>query len=261
MKETLRPKPVSQRIGRGALRCYNAVDVVSWRQKVEQGVGLHYVGLWFWPLDEVRGPFSLLSSQEQARAGRILDVHHRNRFVAGRIGLRQILALQTNRAAGELSFVENEFGKPRLIEPADLWFNLSHSGDRAVLATCRTLEVGVDLEQIKPVEHLELAQRHFHTDEVRWLTRLPASQQLVGFLQLWTLKEAVVKALGKGLSIPLDAFRVSIGANDPELHSCEPDIGRGDVWALRLWNAGPEHVCAVAVPGAGADVVFVEHAP
>jgi 4'-phosphopantetheinyl transferase len=154
-----------------------------------------------------------LSASESARAARFHFERDRRRFIAARSILRDLLGRYLGEPPAALVFREAEFGKPYLTgrhEGSDLRFNLSHTRDFAVYAVTRGREVGIDVEAIdRRVDYRELASRFFAASEAEKLFRLPDEQQPAAFFRCWTRKEALVKAVGAGLSIPLDSFEVS----------------------------------------------------
>jgi 4'-phosphopantetheinyl transferase len=208
--------------------------------------------VWSWSLQG--GPFvgddaqALLSDDERARQRSFVSPELRCRFGAARAGLRTLLGRHLERDPRSLAFATNEFGKPRLAGDGQVHFNLSHCEERAVLAVSNA-ELGIDLERERPIEHIDLAKRYFHLHEVAAITapRDEAEQRRAFFL-VWTLKEAVVKALGTGLSTPLDSFEVTIGARAPRL-AVAPE-GAPQTWWLNATMADG-YCCALAVPGVG----------
>lgn len=105
---------------------------------------------------------------------------------------------------GEIHFQYNDFGKPFVKQIPNFFFNVSHSGQWVVLATSDS-RVGIDIEEISPID-IGIAKRFFSSEEYEDLANKPSETQLSYFYDLWTLKESYIKALGKGLSIPLDSF-------------------------------------------------------
>jgi 4'-phosphopantetheinyl transferase len=210
------------------------------------------VTVWSWSLQA--GPFvgddaqALLSDDERVRQRSFVSPELRRRFGAARAGLRTLLGRHLDRDPRSLAFATNEFGKPRLAGDGQVHFNLSHCEERAVLAISDA-EVGIDLERERPIEHVDLAKRYFHPTEVTAIIapRDEAAQRRAFFL-VWTLKEAVVKALGTGLSTPLDSFEVAIGASAPRL-AVAPE-GAPQTWWLNAAMADG-YCCALAVPGVG----------
>jgi len=196
---------------------------------------------------------ALLSDDEKARQRSFVSPELRRRFGAARTGLRTLLGRHLDRDPQSLAFTTNEFGKPRLAGN-QVHFNLSHCEERAVLAISNA-EVGIDLERERPIEHVDLAKRYFHPKEVAAITasRDEADQRRSFFL-VWTLKEAVVKALGTGLSTPLDSFEIAIGASPPRL-AVAPEGAPQTCWLHAAMADG--YCCALAVPGVG-DVELIQ---
>src|ERR1044072_7061293 len=163
--------------------------------------------VWSWSLQT--GPLdgddaqALLSDDERARQRSIVSPELRRRFGAARHGFRTLLGRHLDRDPLSLAFATGELGKPRLVGDGQVHFNLSHCEERAVLAISNA-EIGIDLERERPIEHVDLARRYFHPHEVAAITASPSeAEQRRAFFLVWTLKEAVVKALGTGLSRPL----------------------------------------------------------
>jgi 4'-phosphopantetheinyl transferase len=165
----------------------------------------------------------LLSSDEQARSKRFLLEKHRTRFTAGRTILRMILGSYLGVPPREIRVQYQPNGKPEIhsfTEPARLRFNLTHSGDLALLALTLDQEIGIDLEQVQQCpEALQgvssarrdlpaIARRFFSRQEQDWLFAQPAEEREEAFFRIWTLKEAYLKAHGMGLAFPLDQFSV-----------------------------------------------------
>ena len=209
--------------------------------------------VWSWSLQT--GPFvgddaqALLSDDERARQRSFVSPELRRRFGAARAGLRTLLGRHLDLDPRRLAFSANDFGKPRLAGDGQIHFNLSHCEERAVLAISDTAEVGIDLERERPIEHIDLAKRYFHPNEVTAITASPdEAEQRRAFFLVWTLKEAVVKALGTGLSTPLDSFEVAIGVSMPRL-AIAPE-GAPRTWWLHAAMADG-YGRALAVPGVG----------
>jgi 4'-phosphopantetheinyl transferase len=216
------------------------------------------IDLWIWSSRDsgasVLDMDSVLSAEEKARASRFVYERDAKRFSTRRFRMRQILGAYLSCEPGVISFVAGEHGKPFLHPDhnSDLQFNLSHSEDMAVLAVARELEVGVDVEWIRPVEE-RIAEKFFSPAEQRALADLPPEWVTRGFFECWTGKEAFVKARGTGLSLPLDSFDVSLG---PGVPSAILRIGSGGHECARnwrLWRFEPAagFLCAAAARTAG----------
>ena len=142
-----------------------------------------------------------LTSDEIERAARFRFEKHRNRFIRGRAFLRETLARFCGRAASDVSLTIGEDGKP-LVQGSPVAFNLSHSGDVAVLGIAPMREIGVDVECFdRRVECVALARRYFAPSEITAIEELEGSAQRELFFRLWTSKEAAMKATGEGLRI------------------------------------------------------------
>ncbi len=149
---------------------------------------------------------ALLSDDEAVRLERYRQPRDRLHFLLARVLTRRVLANYLDVSPGELRFAAAPLGKP-LLSHHDLRFNLSHSQGAVVLAVSESHEVGVDVEDAgRDRQLLDLAERYFAPDEAEHLRRLDDIDRAAAFFAIWTLKEAFVKALGQGLSFPLDAF-------------------------------------------------------
>ena len=153
----------------------------------------------------------LLDADELARAGRFVFARDRQLFVAARGALRLLAGDYLGVSAASLRFEAGRFGKPRLAEPErGLQFNVSHAGSHALLAFAADREVGVDVERVDDGRDVfGLAPTVFTASERRALGNVPPEERLAMFFRLWTGKEAVLKAAGGGLSIPLQDFSVA----------------------------------------------------
>ncbi len=153
-----------------------------------------------WRIDlDRKGVRDCLSEDEQARAAR-LHPRARQRFIAGRSAMREILAAYGLSDPADLRFRYNRNGKP-LLDDLPLGFNLAHSGALGLLAVGASQRIGVDIEQIRPLPRLEhIAQRLFdHETQTRLMAVAAGEARTEAFLQEWTRLEASVKAIGSGI--------------------------------------------------------------
>jgi 4'-phosphopantetheinyl transferase len=149
----------------------------------------------------------LLHESERARAFEIGAELRRGRFVSGRATLRRILARYVALGPADVRFDYDWYGKPRLAHTRDVEFNLSHSGTRALLAVARGTVVGVDIEHIREGRrHEAIMERFFSAREQGEVLRLPPERRAEGFYLAWVAREALVKALGRGVLTPRLVF-------------------------------------------------------
>ncbi len=188
----------------------------------------------------------LLDPEETARADRFLRDEDRTRFIASHAALRLVLARTLATGAATLGFHRDAKGRPFLAgNGGDLDFNLSHSGDCALIGLVRGARIGVDVEVRRPLpDALRIARAHFAPDEAQALAALPSSACEEAFFALWTRKEAVVKASGTGLSRSLAAFSVTVPPSPPRLHRPAPEC---HAWTLEAIEACPGHAATAAV--------------
>lgn len=155
-----------------------------------------------------------LNELEIARANRFKYPELGEKWAFFRQALREILAQHLSQQAKKIEFETNENGKPWLKNSKNeknIFFNLSHSGSRAIVAVTSLCEIGVDVEKQKKVAELDaIANRFFSQSEQKALASLPSSQRQAAFFRIWTRKEALIKANGLGMSMPLDKFNVPI---------------------------------------------------
>jgi 4'-phosphopantetheinyl transferase len=197
-------------------------------------------------------PRDLLSSEELERWQRFRFDVDRQRFAVGREGLRILLAGYTEADPTSLCFAPSDMGKPQLSHPAtDLRFNLSHSHEYIMVAVTRHREIGVDLEfQREAIEIDQLADRFFSSSERNYLKQVVPRDRSKRFFQLWTAKEALVKAMGSGLAIPLSSFDVDLHPiSGARLIATRPDAGQAARWNLQTIPAPEGYVAALGVEG------------
>jgi 4'-phosphopantetheinyl transferase len=153
-----------------------------------------------------------LSLDERARAAAYRFDEPRQRYVVARGALRHLLGHYLGGSAAAIELTVDQNQKPRLAGKhgsADLNFNVSHSGELALIAFAFDGEVGVDVEKLREVSYLEpIARKFFHSAEADEVLSVPRDTRNTSFLRCWTGKEAVLKALGKGIVADLTSFRV-----------------------------------------------------
>lgn len=176
--------------------------------------------------------------------------HLHYRPAQGRQPLRRILAAYLAIDVDEVALVEGAHGRPRLDPAHDspLDFNWSHSGDHALLAVARGISPGIDIERRRPQPRaLPIARRFFGDDEADALAALPEDARDAAFLEVWTAKEAVLKAHGRGIGYGLQRLRIlSSHAQLRLLRFDDEDI---DAWQLQRLAIAPELIAALAWRG------------
>lgn len=224
-------------------------DPASW-----PGLSAGEVHVWLAHLPSAKphlaGYSSVLSADEQVRASRFRFDLHRERWIITRGILRMLLARYLAIQPAQLSFNYNAQGKPLLQEPSEagLHFNASHSGDYAAVAVTRLGTVGVDIETVRAAmpQAEDIARRYFAPGErAQWLA-LPERDRTQAFFQLWTCKEAFVKARGDGLFSGLARFEVSL--REPRLLSIDGTPASG--WWMAVLPATPGLVGGLVVEAA-----------
>jgi 4'-phosphopantetheinyl transferase len=192
----------------------------------------------------------LLSPDERERARRFVFPRDRRSFVAARGYLRHLLAAYVGDDPASLRFAYGDRGKPAL-DPRHhsrrLEFNLSHAGGLAAIAVSSGSPVGVDVEQIRALDDLEcLARQCFAPGERAELLQLASNAREQAFFNCWTRKEAYIKALGEGLSCPLESFEVSLTPGDrAELRSIDARADLAHEWWMHAFVPAPGFAGAI----------------
>ncbi len=198
------------------------------------------VHIWRVRLDGVENEddrlWQTLSPQERERVQRFHFDQHRLRYLRAHGACRAILARYTGLAPEALRIEATPRGKPFLIDThrLDLRFNLSHSGDWMVIGLACGREIGVDVELIaRDIDWKAIASGYFHASEMRAIQDFAAPDvQVAAFYRVWTVKEAYLKAVGKGLAGGLDQVVVQVG---PGLSAVFKELPGGEN-ELRRWQ-------------------------
>jgi 4'-phosphopantetheinyl transferase len=195
-----------------------------------------------------------LSFNERARADRFRFERDRSRFIAARANLRMILSRYIGIDPRSLAFSYGPHGKPALAQPIEagaLKFNLSHSGELALVAVTQDRDVGVDLEEMRFIEDADkIAEQFFSPRENETLRALSGAEKLEAFFHCWTRKEAYLKATGDGLARPTRSFDVTLAPDEPaRLVNVEGQSLEASRWSLVGLVPARGYVGAVAVQG------------
>lgn len=213
------------------------------------------VHLWRIDLDTDQSLTALratLSSEECQRAQRFRSPDLSRRWTVARGALRCILASYCESQPRSLVLHAESGGKPKLTLPAStISFNLSHSDGLALLAIAENRRIGVDVEIVHPLNEVaDLSRRFLAPVEFRQILALPPEQQAAAFFTCWTRKEAYLKAIGLGLSVPLDRFEVTLGVDQFPRFISVDSIEPGQ------WN-----LIDVSEPGVAAALAVEGHMP
>ena len=190
----------------------------------------------------------ILAPEERDRADRFRFDHLRHSFVLAHGALRMLLGRYLNVPPADIQFKYGSKGKPTLASLQTVDFNASHSGDLAVFAFTECCKVGIDVEQIRPLPDMQnIAARFFCSEEAVELMSLNANEREHAFFLCWTRKEAYIKAIGDGLSAPLDNFRVTIRPGAPArfIH-VNHNANTANDWRLCDLQLAPNYAAALA---------------
>jgi 4'-phosphopantetheinyl transferase len=215
--------------------------------------------VWLASPDGIREPtlleryLALLGSQERERHGRLRRKQSRQEFLVAHALARVTLSRYALVPPEAWSFSFGEHGRPEISGPSDargLRFNLSHTSGMVACAVTRELDIGVDVEnRARRLRHRDLAERFFGEAEVEALRALAPEARARRFLELWTLKEAYLKARGCGISIPLRGFQFQLSDSAPPRIRFDPALVCDDPesWQFALHQPTQTHTLALAV--------------
>ena len=176
---------------------------------------------------------------------RYQSLHHKFKqtYLISHAACREILASYSGILAKDIIYKKNEYGKPELDHEQALKFNMSHSHDMAIIAVSKNTEIGVDLEYVnRKSQWNKIARRFFSQPEINYLFSQPESSQKTLFYQIWTNKEAFIKALGTGLATPLSTFDASSEGIVKTLSSFDTTT----TWYTKNLDIAPGYLAAVS---------------
>jgi 4'-phosphopantetheinyl transferase len=189
-----------------------------------------------------------LSATELAESRRFRFEVHRHRFLAACFFRRRVLARYLGVRPNEVAFSYGAKGKPRLASElcSDLSFNAAEADGVSAIVVARGRNVGVDVERLRSVPEARGIVSGFGSPiEKDAFGRIRDEQQAHWFLRWWTGKEAFVKAVGEGLSLPLASFSILVSAGGGLRLE-----GGGDAWSVQTLDPAPGYVGALVVEGA-----------
>jgi 4'-phosphopantetheinyl transferase len=230
----------------------------DYRAAMTQPLGPNTVHLWYTQSDDLTAPaaldayLGLLSPDEHTRHARFLNERARHEYLLTRALCRTVLSRYAAVGPADWRFRANQWGRPEIDCPspeyADLRFNLSNTRGLVVCAVAQGGEIGVDVELIdRAGSLLEIADRFMAPVEARDIAGLPPDTQALRFFTYWTLKEAYIKARGRGLSIPLDKFWFHLDAASPARLVLAPDMDDTAAgWTFAQLQPTGRHLLAIA---------------
>ncbi|MCF7811020.1 4'-phosphopantetheinyl transferase superfamily protein [bacterium] len=193
-----------------------------------------------------------LSEAELKKADRLRVATQKRQYIIAQAFLRCLLSNYIHKEPIEIDFIRSKHGKPYLkIEsnPNNVNFNLSHSYDLIVVAICYNINIGIDVEKIRSSRNfLGIARRFFSIDEFTALKSLNAEMQQEAFYKCWTRKEAYLKAIGKGIRLPINDFTVSLSPDMPasilKIYNEKEDASE---WKLIDIKTSPDYITSLAI--------------
>lgn len=200
---------------------------------------------------------SILSPREKEQMDRFVFDKDKTQHLITRALVRTVLSHYCPAIAPmEWSFCSSKYGKPRIVEQQNrlgFSFNLSHTKGLIVLALATDLELGIDVEYVDPSRNWPgIAKYSFSQAEVDYIQSSEETRQLSAFYEIWTMKEAYLKATGEGLSVPLDGFSFLFGGGHKSNTMEFRPNSRGCLGSWSFWriDAGASYKSALAANGA-----------
>lgn len=231
------------------------VTNIAWQENHSSQIRLDDGDIHIWSIpclvtdDSLKICISFLDADELARAERFKFKLHQQRFVVARAALRSILARYILLSPQAVKFEYSPEGKPQLKDQPSFQFNMSHSHGLALCAVTRVIPVGVDIEyQQTNIAELNIARRYFSPAEQSILNNASKSQRRSVFLSLWTAKEAVVKAMGKGLVFGLDQFSIALHENGKAVLQSAREELKAKSWFVQNFTPALDYMAAIALP-------------
>ncbi len=217
------------------------------------------VQIWIADLENLMGDIinyrELLTEDEIYRADRYKFYRDSACFIKGRYLMRMLSAHYLDSKPSSIQFDYNSFGKPSFQNDLRLFFNLSHSRNMVVFVLTDISEIGIDIEYVdKNLDHLDIGKSVFSDSEMDLLTAVPGSKRAEKFFELWTRKEAFIKALGYGFSMPVDLKEINVLSQQLafESRTYDHNLPFDPSWMLYSFEPEPNYkaaICLRELPG------------
>lgn len=235
-----------------------------WRAYLNQDLTMACGELHIWSVrindhnDRLEKYWQLLNEQEIQKARAFKFIKDRRCFIIARGALRSLLGSYLHISPGGIEFKYGPYGKPCIQDTRMINFNISHSRNMILLGFVKKATIGIDIEYTKrEVDVKKIAKHFFSKEEISSLAAIDEPYQLGAFYNCWTRKEAFIKALGSGLSFPLDQFVVSLDdASKARLIETKWDIYEKEKWTLQAIKPEEDYIGAVSVKGEINDVHY-----
>lgn len=239
---------------------------INWADKFPGCLyGIDHIHVWKASLDynesKINSAIEFLSMDEVERANRFYFENDRSQFIVRRSILKQIIAKYLEIDPKNLLFGYNLFGKPHLINDSlkhSLKFNMSYSNNMALYAISYEIEVGIDIEFIqKDIEFQQIIDRFFSPNEIEYLRNINIDKRKEEFFKIWTRKEAVLKALGKGVSIPLQMVNVAYNRSNFifRIHN-DGNHGEKSSWNVQDLLPANNYIASIAKEESDSEIFF-----
>ncbi|MBS1518085.1 MAG: 4'-phosphopantetheinyl transferase superfamily protein [Bacteroidetes bacterium] len=206
--------------------------------------------------DSIASLNELLSADEFSKAQRYKFPVDKQNYIICRGNLRKILSEYTNEAPQKIRFEYSDKGKP-FLKNSEIFFNLSHSGERCVIAVSRAENLGIDIERIREVKDLlNISAKYFSETEFDLIKKSPPKIRTELFFRIWTLKEAFIKATGEGLSYPLKGFSVLLNAGDSHSVNIRNRAEENDLWSLFSLECNEYYLSSLAIKSFSVRIIY-----
>jgi 4'-phosphopantetheinyl transferase len=193
----------------------------------------------------------LLSSEERAEHAELPVESRRHEYLVTRAMARAVLSFYADVAPSGWRFAPTQHGRPEVVGPDGaprLRFSLSNTAGLVACGVTAGQDLGIDAEDTsRSVDFLALAERFFSPAEARELRELAPERRRGRFFEYWTLKEAYVKARGRGLAIPLEQFSFRVAENGEARIACDAGFDDERAWQFRLLRVLDRFTLAVGV--------------